>query len=83
MNLKVKAYRYKGSKSAHRWDCMVISDGTKVLEIRHGGRINCYPEGTGSFNYLFRAISKLSKVKPSVVRRNEGAVLELWEDVVL
>ena len=83
MNLKVKAYRYKSCKSAHRWDCMVISDGKRVLEVRHGGRINCQPEGTGSFNDLFRAISKLTKVKPSVVRRNEGAVLELWEDIEL
>lgn len=83
MNLKIKAYRYKSTGSAHRWDCMAISDGTRVLEVRHGGRINCHPEDTGSFNDLFRAISKLTKIKPTVVRRNEGAVMEIWEGVEL
>jgi len=83
MNLRIKAYRYKATGSAHRWDCMAISDGTRVLEVRHGGRINCHPEDTGSFNDLFRAISKLSRIKPTVVRRNEGAVMEIWEGVEL
>lgn len=83
MNLKIKAVRYKFSGSAHRWDCMSISDGDRVLVIRHGGRITCFPEDTGSFNDLFRAISKLARIEPTLVRCNEGSVLEFWEGIVL
>lgn len=83
MNLKIKAVRYKFCGSAHRWDCMSISDGDRVLTIRHGGRMSCFPEDAGSFNDLFRAINKLARIEPTLVRCNEGAVLEFWEGVEL